>query len=212
MKEKKKLKILAAGDIHGDIALVKKLAQKADKYNVNLVVLTGDLTLDEASTQNIIGPFLKKDRKVLIIPGNHESLATIDFLVDLYGPQVKNIHGYSLKIGDVGIFGAGGAVGVGPRFIISESDIFNTLKQSFEKIKDTKKKVMITHVHPSETLMGKLSTFVPGSKAVKKAIDYFKPDFALFSHVHEAAGLEEKIGKTRLINVGKEGKIIEVEI
>ncbi len=208
---KRKLKILAAGDIHGDVSLVKKLAEKADKYNVDLVILTGDITFDETSTENIIGPFLKKGRKVLIIPGNHESLATIDFLVDLYGPEVKNIHGYSIKIGDVGIFGAGGAVGVGPKFTISEDDIFNVLKQSFEKIKNTKKKIMITHVHPSETLMEKLSVFVPGSKAVKKAIDYFKPDIALFSHVHEAAGLEEKIGKTRLMNVGREGKIIEIE-
>jgi Icc-related predicted phosphoesterase len=30
------------------------------------------------------------------------------------------------------------------------------------------------------------------------------------SHIHEAAGIEEKLGKTKVINVGTEGKIIEV--
>ena len=211
-RKKKKLKILAAGDIHGDKALVKKLAEKAEKYNVDLVILTGDITFDETDVQGIIGPFLKKKKKVLIIPGNHETLATIDFLVDLYGPEVKNIHGYSLKIGNVGIFGVGGAISVGPRFTLTEDQIFETLKQGFEKIKDARKKIMITHVHPAESLMEKLSQFVPGSKAVKKAIKYFKPDIALCSHVHEASGLEEKLGKTKLINVGREGRIIEVEV
>ncbi|MEM1577563.1 MAG: metallophosphoesterase [Candidatus Pacearchaeota archaeon] len=207
----KKLKILAAGDIHGDKKLVKKLVEKAEKYNVDLVILTGDITFNEFDTENIIGPFLEKKKKVLLIPGNHETLATIDFLVDLYGPDVKNIHGYSLKIGNVGIFGVGGAVEVGPKFTLTEKQIFETLKKGFEKIKDTKKKIMVTHVHPAESLLEKFSEIVPGSKSVKKAIEYFKPDIVLCSHVHEASGLEEKIGKTRVINVGKEGKIIEIE-
>ncbi|MEM2932950.1 MAG: metallophosphoesterase [Candidatus Pacearchaeota archaeon] len=211
-KEKKKIRILAAGDIHGDVELVNKLAKKADKYNVDIVILTGDITFGEMTAENLVGPFLRKDRKILLIPGNHESLATIDFLVDLYGPEVKNIHGYSFKMKDVGIFGAGGAIGVGPKFTLTESQIFSALKQGFKKIKDVKKKIMITHVHPAGSLAEKFSKIVPGSKAVEKAIKYFKPDFALFSHVHEASGLEEKIGKTKLINVGREGKIIEVEI
>jgi len=37
-------------------------------------------------------------------------------------------------------------------------------------------------------------------------IDKFKPDILLCSHVHEAEGIEEKVGKTKVINVGKKGK------
>jgi Icc-related predicted phosphoesterase len=58
--------------------------------------------------------------------------------------------------------------------------------------------------------MEKFSSFIPGSDGVRKAIDQLKPDILLCSHVHEAEGLEEKIGKTRVINVGKKGKIIEI--
>src|SRR3989344_5277711 len=106
-KKQDKLKILAAGDIHGDIGLAEKLAEKAKKENVDLVVLCGDLTLSDMSTDNIIGPFKKRQEKVLLIPGNHETVATADFLAELYG--MKNIHGYSVKYKDVGIFGPGGA-------------------------------------------------------------------------------------------------------
>ena len=106
-KKKDKLKILAAGDIHGDIGLAEKLAEKAKKEKVDLVVLCGDLTLGDTSTDNIIGPFKKRNEKVLLIPGNHETVATADFLAEAY--DVKNIHGYSVKYDDVGIFGCGGA-------------------------------------------------------------------------------------------------------
>ena len=41
---KKKFKILAAGDLHGDPKVTKKLAEKAKKENVDLIVLAGDLT------------------------------------------------------------------------------------------------------------------------------------------------------------------------
>ena len=58
--------------------------------------------------------------------------------------------------------------------------------------------------------MEKFSNIFPGSEGVRKAIETFKPDILLCSHVHEAEGIEEMIGKTKVINVGKRGKIIEV--
>jgi|TARA_B100001971_G_scaffold213576_1_gene247340 hypothetical protein len=201
-----KLKILAAGDIHGDVGLAEKLAEKAEKEHVDLVVLCGDLTMMEESTDNIIGPFKKRGEKVLIIPGNHESNATADFLAELY--DVKNIHGYGVKYKDVGIFGAGGAnVGVHQ---LEEKELYDKLKEGHDKVKYLEKKIMVTHVHPKDTIMEKFTTFFPGSSGIRKAIDTFKPAVMLCSHVHEADGIEEKIGKTLVINVGKKGKIIEL--
>ncbi|RLE38984.1 hypothetical protein DRJ17_02200 [Candidatus Woesearchaeota archaeon] len=202
----KKMKILATGDIHGDTRAAKQLAEKAAEENVDLVVISGDITFSEQSTDNLIGPFKKKNLKVLLIPGNHESIATADFLAELYG--VKNIHGYSVRYDDVGIFGAGGAnIGLQQH---SEEELFDLLKKGHDRIKYLKKKVMVTHVHPSDTKMEKFTNLFPGSSGVKKAIETFKPDILLCSHVHEAEGIEEKIGETRVINVGKKGKIIEL--
>jgi Icc-related predicted phosphoesterase len=215
-KEEKKeerheeLKILAASDIHGDTSLAKRLAEQAEKENVDLVVLCGDLTLGDTDTSNLIGPFAQRRKKVLLIPGNHETVATADFLAELYDPEVRNIHGYSVKYKDVGIFGAGGVTNIGPVPPISEEDIYDLLKKGFDRIRYLKKKIMVTHIHPTETKMEKLSRFVPGSDAVRKAVESFKPDILLCGHVHEAEGLEEKIGKTRVINVGRKGKIIRI--
>ncbi|MFH1823540.1 MAG: metallophosphoesterase [archaeon] len=202
------VKILAVGDLHGDSRQAKRLADKAVKEKVDLVILSGDLTMAETSLDYIVGPFAKKKLDVWIIPGNHETLATTHFLAEQYKPYVKELHGRGKKIKDIGLFGGGGAnIGL---FQFTEPEIFNTLKKGFDKVKTIKKKIMVTHVHPSGTLMSKLTDFFPGSKGVRKAILTFKPDIAICSHVHEAEGIEEKLGKTKVINVGKKGKIIEI--
>ena len=46
--------------------------------------------------------------------------------------------------------------------------------------------------------------------AVKKALDEFQPDFLVNAHIHEASGMEEQFGKTRVINVSKKEKIFEI--
>ena len=92
MPKKQKLKILAASDIEGDSSLSKKLARKAEKNKVDLVVLCGDLTGPE-ETKDLIKPFKDKNQTVLLLPGNHDHFEDIDFLSKLY--KSKNLHGYS---------------------------------------------------------------------------------------------------------------------
>ena len=120
---------------------------------------------------------------------------------------MRNIHGYSVQYENIGIFGAGGARGPGPGDI-SDSEILKTLEKAHLSLKGIEKKIMITHMHPA----GSKSEFsgIPGSKSIAKAIEKFRPDILLHSHIHEAHGFEEYIGKTKVINVGREGKIIEI--
>lgn len=199
-------KILAVGDIHGDTHLTSQLAKKAKKEKVDLVILAGDLTFLEQSTENLIGPFVKANKEVAIIPGNHERNSVINFLTDIY-PNTKNIHGYSIIKNDIGIFGAGYSTNTGP-FWISEKELFEFLSKGYEKIKDLKKKIMVTHMHHAGS-KAELTGF-QGSKAILKAIKKFKPDILISAHIHEAGGLEEQVGKTRVINVSRKAKIFEL--
>ena len=202
--KKTKTKILAIGDIHGDTGLVKKLAEKAKKENVDLIILAGDITFIEQSTKNLIGPFIKAKKQVLLIPGNHESFATVDFLAQMY-PKTKNIHGYSIQKNNIWIFGAGGGdiINVTP-----DKEIFSALQRGHENIKNMEKKIMVTHMHHKGS-KAEFSGF-PGSRAVKKAVKEFKPDILISAHIHEAGGIEEKIGKTKVINVSRKEKIFEI--
>jgi uncharacterized protein len=199
------MRILGAGDIHGDMDLAKKLSERAQSEKVDLVILCGDIA-DDDSIENILEPFRQKNLKMLLISGNHESISTAEFLA--YINKARHMHGYSVKYDDIGIFGCGSAnIGIHG---ISENEIFDTLKRGHRYLADVRKKIMMTHVHPQGSNMEKLSNFVFGSSGVRKALDEFKPDILLCSHVHEAEGLEEHIGSTLVINVGRKGKILDL--
>jgi len=203
---KKKTRILAIGDIHGDKGLVKKLAEKAKKENVDIIILAGDITFADISTKDLIGPFARAKKPVLLIPGNHESPSTIHFLYEMYKPYVKNINGNAFKKGNLGIFGSGGA-DIGINFI-PDSEIFEMLNKGHEYVKNAEKQIMVTHMHQSGSKAEKFG--FKGSKAITKAIYKFQPDILITSHIHEASGLEENFGKTKVINVSRKEKIFEI--
>ena len=204
----KKQKFLAISDVHGDITSVKSLAENARNEGIDGIFVCGDFS--SRSELDAAPPYLFQTlsalkKPIFLLHGNHETQVTIKFLEEFY--KVKNLHGYYAWLQDLGIFGAGGAE-IGP-FPTSEAEIYAALKAGFSKVKNAKKKIMVTHAHPAGSLMEK---FVPGSgsTAVRRAIEAFNPDILLCGHMHEAAGIEEMIGKTRVINVAKKGKIIEV--
>jgi uncharacterized protein len=203
-KKKKKFKILAAGDFHGDSKITKRLANKAAKENVDLVVLMGDM-VGFVETDDIIKPFIDKGKRVVFVPGNWEDEHTAKFLSKLYG--VKNVDEHYVKYEDIGIFGVGSA-GV---LELEEEKAFKKLKKDFEELKKDKsleKKIMISHLHAAGT-KSEFSGF-EGSIGVRKAIDELQPDIFLSGHIHEGEGLSERIGRTKVYNVGKKGKIIEI--
>ena len=139
------MKILGVGDIHGDRSLAERLAKRAKMEDVDLVVICGDFTYFDTEPKGIIKPFMEAQKKVLIIPGNHDSLATHEVLLKTY--PLKNLHGYSAKYEDVAFFGCGKAnIGLER---MDEDEIHDTLKQAHKHIHYVKKRIMVTHVHPS---------------------------------------------------------------
>src|SRR3989338_645128 len=198
----KKFKILAASDFHGDNTATKRLAEKAKKENVDLVILAGDIT-GAVETNNLLKPFKDNKQNVVFVPGNWDSSETTDFLSKLY--SIKNVGEHYVIYKNVGIFGIGSPDW---QMSLDEKETFKKLKKDFEKIKNLEKKIMVSHIHAA----GSKAEFsgIRGSKGIRKAIEQFQPDLFLSGHIHEAEGLIEKIGKTKLVSVGKRGRIIEL--
>ncbi|MBS3117484.1 metallophosphoesterase family protein [Candidatus Woesearchaeota archaeon] len=199
------MKILAASDLHGSGILASRLAERAALENVDVVILCGDITHFDQEAKNILRPFILLNKKVLLIPGNHDTLAGINTLADIY--KVKNIHGSSVRYGDVGIFGCGGA-NIGPHTFLSDNEMLDLLKGAFSRIAYLPKKIMVTHLHPAGSLIERLS--FPGGKGLRHAIRLFKPDILFCGHIHECEGLEESIDSTKVVDVGRTGTIIEI--
>ncbi|MFA4960058.1 MAG: metallophosphoesterase [Candidatus Pacearchaeota archaeon] len=195
----KKFRILAAADLHGSVDIAKKLSEKAKKGKVDLVILAGDINGATEGDERILLPFMKANQKVAFIPGNwdfdKESLA-----LKAHG---KNIDNYYISYGDIGIAGIGNA---NWKTNLKYED-FELLRANFKRMKP-KKRILVSHVHAKGT-MAEFSGF-PGDKILRKAVEEFKPDLLISAHIHEAEGIEDKIGNTRIIQVGRNGTIIEV--
>ena len=198
------MKILAAGDLHGDSKLAERLAKQAKDENVDLVILCGDITNDDENVEGLIGPFVSHGKQVFLIPGNHDSFAVTDFLSQRYG--VKNLHGVGVRYGDIAFIGCGGApFGLS---IMDEDDLYSTISGAFSQVAGASKTVLVCHLHPFGSA---IDTFgFPGSRGIRAAVDKFKPTIALCGHIHEAEGLETKVGPTKVMNVSKHGKIFEI--
>ncbi len=182
------MKILAASDIHGDTRISERLARKAEAEKVDFVILCGDLTFFERSLEGILGPFVKKGLKVFFVPGNHETTSTAEKLSSAYAPNAMNIHGKTVVLND-------------------EVGLFGWYTQDFV---DVKKKIMVTHIPPTDTLISMVNGACMGSPSVRDAVNKFQPDLLLCGHVHETFGVQDTIGRTRIINTGPEGIILEI--
>ena len=203
-KNQKKLRILAAGDLHGSKDIAKRLSEKAKKQKVDLVILAGDIYGFVEGDPKILEPFRKAKQKVVFVPGNWDSSIEIDLLRGM--SKAKNIDGYYVNYNGVDIVGVGN-----PDFELSvdEKKTFNKIQKNFERIKTkSNRKILVSHMHAKDT-KSEFSGF-EGSKALKRAIEKFQPDVFISAHIHEAEGIEEKIGKTRVINVGRRGRVLEV--
>ena len=202
------MKILAASDIHADPKKVQKLAEKAKKENVDLIILAGDLSIFEEGLEGLLKPLTKLNKKIAIIPGNHESEADIFMLKRRYPDIIYDLHHYAFKIKNIGFFGCG-LVNIVPNQI-SEDEMRRKIQSSFNYVKDTDKKIMVVHTPPYKTKLDQIGKFNIGSIAVREMIEKLKPDKCLCGHVHETFGLEDKLENTDVINVGPDGKIIEI--
>jgi len=195
----KKLKILAAGDLHGDLGIAKKLSEKARKSKVDLVVLAGDIYGYMGEGEGILEPFKKAKQKVIFVPGNLDSSLEHDIL----RKDARSIHNYYVTYGGVGIAGIGSADW---KMELDKEDL-REIRKNFDRMK-SHKKILVSHLHAADT--GAEFSGIPGDKILKKAVEDFKPDLLISAHIHEAEGIEDKIGKTKVIQVGRKGKIIEI--
>jgi len=204
MKKKCNVRLLVTGDLHGDKKIANKLAEKAEKNGVDIVVITGDLTIFDIDRKGMIGPFLEKCKKVLFVGGNHDSLQTIKDVENEY--KIPNLQEYAVNTDDIGFFGCGGG-NIGINYV-SENDMFRAIKNGFRYVKDAKTKILVTHIHPKGSLIEKFS--FPGSEAITKAIYEFRPDIHVCGHIHELEGAVEVMGTTKVMCVGSSGRIIDI--
>ena len=166
----------------------------------------GDVREFDEGREGMVGPFLDTTKRVIFIAGNHDSEQTIEEIEKEY--NIPSLQRYAFVINDVGFFGVGGANVKGMNYV-SEKDMLKAMKAGFKYVQGAKKKVLVTHLHPAGSLIEKLSG-IPGSDAITQIIYETKPDVHLCGHIHFFEGAMESMGKTEIVCLGKNGRVVEV--
>nr|MBA4405456.1 hypothetical protein [Nanoarchaeum sp.] len=195
------MNILAFTDTHFESHIPAKLIAKAKE--ADLVVCAGDFTNFGRNMKQIMKDFLKFNKPVILIPGNHEEGE--DFKEYKQYENIKMIHKKGFVFKDFLFIGYGGG---------GFSERYDDLEAMIPKIKakqTTKKIIFVTHAPVYGTSTDKLpGVGHVGSKSALKFVKEIKPMLVLCGHIEENFGQIDNVGKTIILNPGNEGQILEL--
>jgi len=195
------MRLLAFSDVHRNDRTARKLADMA--ADADVVVAAGDFADLHIGLDKLIDMLVVIETPTVLVPGNNE---TEDALREAcQGWKAATVlHGEGKTIDGVDFYGLGGGIPTTPwdwSFDLTEEEAEAKLAETPEG------GVLVVHSPPKGHLDGPREL---GSEAILSAIQEKRPRVAICGHVHEDGGKEDRIGPTRLYNVGPEGTFIEV--
>lgn len=197
------MKLLAFVDNHGSLSSLKKIEKQAKKQKPDLLICAGDISIFEQGLDFLISKLNKIGLPCLMIHGNHEAENDMKKACSLFKNMIFLHKKHYIKDNYLFLgFGGGG-------FSLRDKEFEKTAKKFENIIKRNKGKkiILATHAPPYGTKLDKLEDHY-GNKSIKNFIKKVKPVLVISGHFHENEGKQDKIGNTRLINPGPNGKII----
>ncbi|MBW2997431.1 metallophosphoesterase [Candidatus Woesearchaeota archaeon] len=198
------MKILAFVDLHGSMNMLKKIVALAKKENVEYVVCAGDVTIFSDSMRQLVEKLDEIGIPVIMTHGNHEDEDVLRKVCDRT-KNVKFMHKELLETDGYVfmVYGGGG-------FSLKDPGFEKWSKEAMKKISEDKKIILVTHAPPYGTKIDLVLDQSAGSKSIRQFIKLVQPKIAISGHLHENAGLRDRIDKTKVINPGPWGLILTV--
>jgi uncharacterized protein len=200
------MKFLTFVDLHQDKDVLRKLVTRAKKSDIDFILAAGDVSDFGRGLREVLEAFSKVGKTMYFIPGNHEEHMDWEKMIAKY-PYVINLHRQDIKIDDYVFLGYGGG-----GFAQEEAE-FRKIARNWYGQYHGKKIVLVTHGPPFLTKLDWLEHLDRhvGHKDYRKFIERIEPKIVICGHLHETAGLTDKIGKTKLLHPGWDGLVIELK-
>jgi len=201
------IKFLCIADIHGDIQYVLRAREFAVIEDIENVILLGDFSghgafrnpkkngEDVRKVLSILSNF-----NILAIPGNCDSKGVLK----IFDKHEVNLHRKSVVLDNTVLVGLGGSNSTpfDTPFELPEEKIYEGLK-SLLRMDEKRKVILVLHCPPKDTECDRSGKGAHvGSEAIREIVEEFQPRLVLCSHVHESAGKEDKVRKSRIVNIG----------
>ena len=197
------MKVLLFSDIHLDTrALQTVVSTPADIY-----ISAGDLSNWSRGLEDCGRIMKPHGDKVWVLPGNHESAQQNSDFCSQFG--FHNFHEQAWQVGKYWIAGLG----------YSNPTPFNTpgeysekeLARRLEKFANFDPLILVCHAPPYGTGLDRVGPGRhAGSTAVQDFLAQHPPEWFFCGHIHECGGTEVLLGRTRAVNLGKKGYLLNV--
>ncbi len=198
------LKLLIFSDIHNDWKTLETLlGVQADYY-----FAAGDQVTWARGFDRCGEILSRRGDKAYVLPGNHESTDDVASMCARFG--LHDFHERHIEIGRWHAAGLG----------YSSPTPFNTpgeysepqLAARLAKFAELDPLILICHAPPYATALDQIRPGLhAGSHAVREFIEKSQPHYFFCGHIHEAEGVEIRMGRTIARNVGKAGYLLELD-
>jgi Icc-related predicted phosphoesterase len=198
------LRILAFSDLHTDLDAAARLVEAS--RDADVVVAAGDLASVHDGLEETVEALAAIVLPTILIPGNHETDTALREACTGWDAATE-LHGETAEVDGVTFFGLGAGVPVTPwdwSFDLTEEEAAAMLSGCPEGA------MLIVHSPPKGYVDSSGGTHL-GSEAVLRSIESARPPLALCGHIHESWGEEATIGPTRVVNLGPQGTLFDLE-
>jgi uncharacterized protein len=198
------MKLLAFSDLHRDLDQAKRLVERSGEADA--VIAAGDFASVHRGLEEAIRELERIEKPTLLVPGNNE---TEDALLEAVGgwDAATVLHGDTTELGGVEFFGLGAGVPITPwdwSFDLSEEEAEAKLAACPEEA------VLVLHSPPKGHADTDGGGNHLGSEAILHAIEERESPLAVCGHIHDSWGQESTIGRTRVVNLGPDGVLLEI--
>ena len=198
------MKLLAFSDLHRDLDQAASLVERSAEADV--VIAAGDFAsvhegLDEAI--DVLKPIAVP---TVLVPGNNETEDALRSACEGWEAATV-LHGQGTEIDGTSFYGLGAGIPITPwdwSFDLDEDEAAGKLADCPEDA------VLVVHSPPKGHCDQSSAGDHLGSQAILEAIEVKQPQLAVCGHIHESWGAEDKIGPTRVMNLGPSGTAIEL--
>ncbi len=215
------IRVLAFSDVHGDKMLIARLKDTLNAYRsgIDVVLCCGDITPVHGNTIEAARMIGDLGIRTLVVPGNFEMPNDLRMAckelnwTDLHGKYVE-VKGY--------LFAGCGGGNISPFSTPYElrEDQFGELLSKLKGIdgqrsgegdnSSRRRLVLLTHCPPYGIVDEPKQGMHVGSNAIADYVMQEKPLIHFCGHIHEQGGREGMLAETRVVNVARNIKIVDI--
>ena len=189
------MRILAFSDLH--LARARAADIVAASRDADLVIGAGDFCNMRKGLGEAMAMLAGIEAPLVMVPGNNESF---DELRAAAPEPATVLHGQSVEIGRLRVFGLGSGVPVTP-FGAWSCDLSEQQAAAMLTAAEGAD-ILVSHSPPKGIADVTSQGQSVGSTAVRDAIERVQPRLALCGHIHDCWGHEGTIGTARVVNLG----------